>query len=145
MNEREQVVNTFLVDVFHDVLRLQERSIAGGARRDLSLTELHVLEAVDAERDGGMHAVAEKLGVTPGTLTTSVKVLESKGYLVRQRSETDRRKILVTLSPKAEDALRRHAAFHRELVSNITSSLNDSDVDALCEMLQRLHVFFKKL
>ncbi len=48
MDESAQAINAFLVEVFGEILRTEERCLAAGPSNDLSLTELHVIEAVAA-------------------------------------------------------------------------------------------------
>ena len=99
MTEAEQKINSFLVDVFNDVLRLEEDDLARGPYKNLSVSEMHVLEAVDSAAGGEtMRELAARLRVTASTLTVAVKTLEQKGNLVRARAEEDRRKVTVTLT-----------------------------------------------
>ena len=46
MSMYEEQLNTFLVNVFNNILRLEEASLAKGDFRNLSINELHVIEAV---------------------------------------------------------------------------------------------------
>ncbi len=147
MTPQQQTINGFLVDVFRDVLRLEERSVCAGAP-ELSLTELHVLEAarsVSETHGGTMADVAAALGVTSGTLTIAAKTLEHKGYVRRERDETDRRRVTLRLTDKALPALRRHAEFHRALVANATARLDDEELRALTKALGSLRGFFDSL
>ena len=43
-------------------------------------------------------ALAEYLGSTKGTVSQTLIALESKGYVIRNRSETDRRSIKIELT-----------------------------------------------
>lgn len=147
MTQQQQTINGFLVDVFNDVLRLEERSLRK-ERTGLSLTELHVLETVQRvseERGGTMADVAAALGVTSGTLTIAVKTLEQKGYVRRERDDADRRRVIVRLTDKALPALRRHAEFHRALVTGATERLTDEELRAFTKALGSLHSFFNTL
>ena len=146
MTPQQQTINGFLVDVFNDVLRLEERSVRTGCG-GLSLTELHVLEAVRgvSETRGTMADVASALGVTGGTLTIAVKTLEQKGFVRRERDEEDRRRVLVRLTPKALPALQRHAEFHRALVTGATERLSDEELLAFTKALGSLRGFFDSL
>lgn len=147
MTQQQQTINGFLVDVFNDVLRLEERSLRK-ERAGLSLTELHVLETVQRiseERGGTMADVAAALGVTNGTLTIAVKTLEQKGYVRRERDEADRRRVIVRLTDKALPALRRHAEFHRALVAGATERLTDEELRAFTKALGSLRSFFNTL
>lgn len=145
MNQREEQLNTFLVTVFQDILRLEEASLRQ-ACKDLSLTELHVLEAVAAaQAEGGRPGTAQlaaRLGVTGGTVTVAVNTLEQKGYVLRARSRQDRRRVCVELTPAARPVLEAHAAFHRRLVRRACTRLDEGQTDALCTALADLHAFF---
>lgn len=104
MTEAEQKINSFLVDVFNDVLRLEEDDLARGPYKNLSVSEMHVLEAVDSAAGGEtMRELAARLRVTASTLTVAVKTLEQKGYLVRARAEEDR--VSRRLTPAQMDQL----------------------------------------
>ena len=117
MTQHEAQLNGFLVNVFNDILRLEEASIRKGPCKNLSVSEMHVLEAVekssvDASGAAGMAEVAAHLSITSGTLSVAVKTLEQKGYLVRSRGSRDKRRVTVALTPAARSALESHAAFH---------------------------------
>ena len=83
-------LNRFLVEVFDEILKTEEESLAGSFS-DLSLRELHLIEEVcraeDEARDNRATAIAAAQRVTAGTLTTAVSLLERKGYLERRRDE----------------------------------------------------------
>lgn len=146
MNRQEELINTFLVEVFNDVLRLEEASLLKSGCKNLSVSEMHVLEAVQQGKpDETMSELAARLRVTASTLTVAVKTLEVKGYLLRHRAVTDRRKVTVTLTPPAEDALRHHAAFHQELVQQVSTQLPPAEMEALTQALECLHQYFNKL
>ena len=85
----------------------------------LSMTEVHVLEAVRNSEVHTMGSVANRLRVTLGTLTTSVNVLVKKGYVSRYRDDTDRRKVLLELNDSAVEVLKLHDKFHDEMISSL--------------------------
>lgn len=147
MTDTEAVLNEFLVTVFNDILRLEEMNLQGGPNKDLSVSEMHVLEAVEnaagESADGaGMAEVAAKLAVTSGTLSVAVKTLEQKGYLVRRRACRDKRRVIVDLTEKAVPALRHHTAFHEALVARAAAHLSEQQTQALIAALTSLHEFF---
>lgn len=146
MTRQEALINAFLVDVFNNVLHMEEASLAKNGCKNLSVSEMHVLETV--QRGAGeetMSELAARLRVTASTLTVAVKTLEQKGYLVRQRASTDRRKVTVQLTQPALEALSQHAAFHEELVRQVCTELPPEELNALTQALERLHHFFAGL
>lgn len=147
MEESARLINAFLVDVFGEVLRTEARALSDGAFRDLSLSELHVLEAVSrARREGRNRAseVARRLQVTAGTLTTSVKALSRKGYLLRAQDPSDRRVKRLTLTERGQAAVQAHAAFHAEMVRGVLRALSPEEAAALARGLQGAARFFRE-
>lgn len=70
---------------------------AVGERLDLVPAEGHCL-ALLAEGPQTASAIAQAVGLTPAAVTSLVDRLEARGFVVRHRSETDRRQVLVAHS-----------------------------------------------
>ena len=147
MSEKyEREINTFLVEVFNDILKTEE-SYATADYPDLSLRELHLIEAVclavDGGRDNRASAIAAAQRVTAGTLTTVVNQLEKKGYLERMRDGSDKRSVRLFPTEKGREANRRHEAFHREMVADILKILSPEETAALLRGLSGIAAFFR--
>ena len=146
MTEAEVQINRFLVEIFNNILHLEEASLAHGPCKNLSVSEMHVLEAVQNGGDNpSMSSLAASLSITASTLTVAVKTLEQKGYLVRRRCEDDKRRVAVQLTDKAGSALAHHAAFHQDLIRQVSEQLTPSQMNDLLLALGRLHDFFTGL
>lgn len=146
MTTDREVLHRFLIDVFHEILRVEERSIHKNGCRDLSIREMHVLEAVSVLGRSGQNSaaqIAEFLGIVPGTLTAAATVLERKGYLVRERDATDRRVVRLAVTAKGERANAGHEAFHRELIDDILNTLTEAEADVFVRALQKTGDFFR--
>lgn len=68
--------------------------------------------------------LAEQLLVAPHTAAELVERLSQAGYVVRQGSEQDRRRVELTLTPKAEDLLRSLSAAHLDELRRIAPLLS---------------------
>jgi DNA-binding MarR family transcriptional regulator len=147
MDTNKEQLNKFLVQVFHDILRLEEASLAKGEFKNLSIHEMHVIEAVfDGNREGifSMTDIAARLMVTASTLTTSVKTLEQKGYLLRAKLTEDKRRVNVTATDLGTRAYLSHKEFHKALIEQVSTSLTPEEFKALTSALSTLHNFFKQ-
>lgn len=147
MNLQEEQLNHFLVHVFNYILRIEEESLKKGRHKDLSVNEMHVIEAVcDCEREqmNTMKELSKRLMITASSLTIAVKCLEQKGYLIRTKVEEDKRKVFVSSTQSAKDAYQEHATFHKALVKSITGVLKDEEITALTRALETLDHFFMK-
>lgn len=147
LNERD-VINHFLVKVFNDILKTEELSISDKTFPNLSLREIHVLEAIcEAEEQGNNNStsIADALYVTPGTLTTSVTLLEKKGFIKRKKDEKDKRIVRIYTTDIGKEAQAKHVTFHDEMVDAILTELDDDEANVFCRALDKLdHFFYRK-
>ena len=91
-----------------------------------------------------MSEVAQLLSITVGTLTTAVGHLERKGYVERKKQKEDKRVVLVSLTDKGELVFKLHERFHKNMVHQIISGIDDNQREVLIAGLSRLNKFFKK-
>lgn len=142
MNSAE-TINDVLVNLFNEIMDIEERALITSEYKDVSVNDMHVIEAVGIETARSMSTVAKSLSVTVGTLTIAMNHLVKKGYVERRRSEEDRRVVLVSLSEKGEKAYHHHRMFHEKMVMAVMKDLNRQETDALTEALLKLQDFFR--
>ena len=88
-------------------------------------------------RDGPLtqKEIQERLGSSPGTVSELITKLEGKNCLTRRRSETDRRKALLTLTEKGRSFAERHAEY---ITEGLFQVLTDAERDTLEQLLETL-------
>lgn len=142
MNDRE-VINDILVHLFNDIMALEEEAVIDKRYQDISNSELHVIDAVGLE-GGNMSTIASKLRITMGSLTTSMNRLVLKGYVERNRSETDRRVVNINLTDKGRLAYEGHRRFHMRMVEAALKDIEEDQIPILVKMLENLKDYFYK-
>ena len=140
MDNRE-VINDVLVNLFNEILRLEEEAIITDKYKDISNNDMHIIEAVGLG-GGNMSSIAAKLKITVGSLTTSMNSLVKKGYVKRERSEKDRRVVFIQLTNKGRMAY--HAEFHRQMTEAVIAELNENETEVLVKALDGLRKFFRQ-
>jgi DNA-binding MarR family transcriptional regulator len=146
MENSRPALNHFLVDVFNEILKTEEACVADSGFSDLSLREMHVIEAVSAlaETNGNSAAeVASALRITAGSLTTAVSLLERKGYLTRFRDDKDKRVVRIVPTDSGREANRVHKAFHEEMVGYVLTALSPEEAVLFVRSLKSVSDFFK--
>lgn len=143
MQSTVKIVNELLVELFNEILTIEKEALQSGPFKDLSITEMHVIENIGLG-SRTMTDVADQLGVTVGTLTTSINRLVKKEYVVRERSKEDRRFVQIELSRKGKLAYRIHESFHSEMVEYMIEELSNEDYEVLIKSLMRVSDFFKE-
>ena len=132
-------INGYLVDIFNNVVIIEEASLKNSKFNDVSLKEMHTIDVI------GTHPDARELMLTLGTVTTSLNKLEKKGYIIRTRSSVDRRVVHLSLSKKGRLVYRLHRGFHKSMVMRITEGFNDEELKVMSKGLENLHAFLEEL
>lgn len=135
-------LNEVLVKVFRNINTVEERALRTEEYKDVTINDIHVIEAIGMEEQKNMTTVAKSLHVTTGTLTISINSLVKKNYVERVRSEEDRRVVLVSLTEKGKKAFLHHRQFHDKLVNEIVEQLSDEEKRVLEKALNRINQFF---
>lgn len=138
-----KTVNDYLVSVFNDILTIEESELKKSQFKDLSITEMHTIEAIGIYKKKTTSEVAKELSITVGTLTTAINKLVKKDYVERIRSEDDRRVVKLGLTKKGKLLYRVHQHFHREMVKNILDGMATDEQQALLAALKNLHDFLR--
>ena len=144
MDPNLETVNDYLVSVFNDILTIEESELKKSQFNDLSITEMHTIEAIGMYKKKTSSEVAKELSITVGTLTVAINNLVKKGYVERLRSEDDRRVVKLGLTKKGKLLFRVHQHFHREMVKNILKGMEQEEEQALLRALKNLHDFLQE-
>ena len=111
--------------------------------RTSQINDMHIIEAVGLSGENTMSVVAKKLGITAGSLTTSVNSLVNKKYVTRKRSEEDRRVVFLQLTAKGKRAYEHHREYHRQMTDAVINKLDENEVPVLIKTLAGLSEFFR--
>lgn len=140
--EIRRTLNEILVKLFRNINDIEERAIQTEEYKGVTTNDMHVIEAIGLGSPKNMTAVAKSLGVTTGTLTIAVNSLVKKGFVNRERSEEDRRVVLVSLSLKGKKAYDHHQRFHEEMIDAVIAQLSEEEKIVLEKALLNLNDFF---
>lgn len=143
--DQAAVLNSFFVNVFNRILSWEEQALKKVGQKNLSVRELHVIEAVHilkSEAKNTMANIANLLSVSPGSLTTAVNVLVKKGYLQRSHSEKDRRVVYIDLTENGETVNSIHENFHSQMIEAVDIGFNEKELNILISALEKLKKFF---
>ena len=144
MTNTQELLNKLLVQLFNDILHIEENSLKNIDLMDLSMTEIHTIEAIGLDRSRTMGEIAHDLRITVGTLSAAITKLIKKGYVERKRTEEDRRVVLVSLTSKGENVYREHQVFHEEMITSMLGNFSEEEEYILAIALEKLNNFFEE-
>ena len=136
-------INKILVHLFNDIWELEEKAVITEEFKDLTNNDMHIIEAIGLGTGNNMSTIAKKLGITVGSLTTSMNSLVNKKYAVRHRSEEDRRIVNIQLTEKGEKAYHHHEKFHEDMIQSLLKDLSEEETKTLVSALTNLRDFFQ--
>ena len=145
MTNEKQEINDFLVTTFNHILNMHEKALESVTGGLLSIKEIHFIEAVFKSKAVGENCfsvIANMLGVTIGTLTTSYNRLESKGYLYKEQDTEDKRIYYIMPTELAEIVNTAHAKFHAELIDGVVQKFPANDLTELASMIKTIKKHF---
>ncbi len=146
MDFTSQMLNEVLVKLFNSILFNEEEYLKKNLKdNNITLRGVHILEAVQKckqNENNTMGKISKDIGVTAGTFTTLLKNLELNGYIIRNRSEDDKRKTFINITSKAKDVLKVHSQYHAKMINMITTNLSKKEEMALIDLLSKIKYFF---
>ncbi len=137
-------INTLLVSIFNSVLKIESKALLEGPFDDISITEVHTIDAIGLHSTKNMSEVAKQLDITLGTLTTSINNLVKKKYVNRTKDSVDKRVVLISLTSKGRYLYRVHNNFHSKVVETVLEGVTDKEQEVLLSALNHLQNFLNK-
>ena len=137
-----EVLHDILVKLFQEILDIESKALITSEFKDISVNDMHIIEAIGEREPKNMSSVAKIMSVTVGTLTIAINSLVKKGYVHRERSEEDRRVVLISLTEKGKKANAHHMKFHDGMIQAVLKDLNEEQQEVLVKALMNLRTFF---
>lgn len=137
-----EVLHDILVRLFQEILDIESKALITSDFKDISVNDMHIIEAIGEKEPKNMSTVAKIMSVTVGTLTIAINSLVKKGYVHRERSEEDRRVVLISLTEKGRKANAHHRRFHDGMIQAVLKDLDEDQQKVLVKSLMNLREFF---
>ncbi len=125
---------------FYDKMSSWEQSVV--RETGYSLAQIHTIEVLGIHGALRMKELAQKLGITTGTLTVQIEKLVNAKLIERGAHPDDRRSIVVTLTAEGQKIHRQHNQLHVELVKDLTRHLDANEETVLLNSLLKMNQEF---
>lgn len=110
---------------------------------DVTPNEVKVLYIIGISNTKSMSEIANALKITRGTLSITVDSLVNKGYVIRTRNKQDRRVIILYLTQKAIDIIKRYAKFFEALLLTLSQGFEKEKLFVFEEILDKLNIIIE--
>lgn len=144
MDERLASLNTLLVETFNEILKVEEESLRLATKETVTVTEMHLLDAIGSAELPTISELAAASRVTASTMTIAVNRLEKKSLVERVRGTADRRVVRVRLTERGKILAYAHQRFHRRMARSVIEDLPEDQVEVLLKAMSNLQGFFHR-
>ena len=100
--------------------------------------QMRILKAAAEKGEISQTELRDRLGIQSGSLSELVLKTEAKGFITREKDENDKRRLILRITPKGEDFLRRKEREQSEEDAAMFDILSEEEKKSLCSMLSRL-------
>ena len=145
MKPFEEQLNAVIVDTYRSILKVEETILKRSDKIDLSINEMHMLEAVGKGKDHRrtISELAEELNITLPSVTVAINKLMKKGYVEKVRGEEDGRIVYVSLTRMGKKIDSVHRYFHESMVRSIIRDMTEEEQQILYKGVMKLDQFLK--
>ena len=140
MNDTLQEQLSQILIEFYEKMSSWEHEVVN--ETGISLAQMHTIEIIGHHENLRMKEIAQKMGVTTGSLTVMVDRLEKNGLVSRQPHPKDRRSYVLLLTEKGKQYHKEHHKLHVGLTKELTSNLNEDEIRQLMRLMNQLTQHF---
>lgn len=131
-----ETFNQYLTE-FYDKMSSWEQSVV--KETGYSLAQIHTIEVLGSHGALRMKELAEKLGITTGTLTVQIEKLVNANLIARGSHPNDRRSIVVALTAEGQLIHRKHNQLHLDLVKDLTRHIEAEQMETLLDCFEKIN------
>ena len=136
-------LNELFTTTYRSVLKVEEVMLRHLSNGSLTLSEMHMLECIGKRKgDAAITDIAQELDITPPSV--AVKRLEKKGFITKDRSKEDGRRVRVRLTEEGRRAETAHRYFHRQMLRAVSRALEPAQRAALLSALASINEFMRQ-
>jgi DNA-binding MarR family transcriptional regulator len=118
--------------------RLRGRDQQTKADGDLTVAQVRALFALDRREAATAGEIAEAARLSPASVTGMLDELERDGIVTRVRSESDRRRVLVTLTDEGRTVLGKRRRRWLKRWEEAMKDVPERDLEAAAEVMRRI-------
>jgi DNA-binding MarR family transcriptional regulator len=104
----------------------------------LTIAQVRALFALDKTEAATAGEIAETARLSPASVTAMLDDLERDGIVTRVRSDSDRRRVLVTLTDEGRTVLKKRRRLWLKRWDTAMVDVPESDLEAAAKVLRRI-------
>lgn len=133
----EKLVNT-LAKLSRMIADLEESARDQFGIKELTITQMNYLETISQLVNPSLTELARELSLTKPTVKVVVDKLIDKGYVLRVKSDEDRRSAHLHLTDKGKQINQTHDLAHLQMAEMFSQQLDETELALLRLLLEKV-------
>lgn len=141
-------ISELLVSIYNSVDTVESKMFKRVRGLGVTMSEARIIQIVGDEtfhtdRQISVSQIATEAMVRIPSMTAGVNRLVDRGFLTKERDESDGRRVNVTLTRKGEEVYRLHTIFHMRMAAAIMEGMSLEDMGKFHAGIERLAAFYR--
>lgn len=141
-------ISELLVSIYNSVDTVESKMFKRVRGLGVTMSEARIIQIVGDEtfhtdRQISVSQIATEAMVRIPSMTAGVNRLVDRGFLTKERDESDGRRVNVTLTRKGEEVYRLHTIFHMRMAAAIMEGMSLEDMEKFHAGIERLAAFYR--
>lgn len=117
---------------------MRKTVLGGAAAVGLSSGQPKLLEYLYICGDADQKTIAANSGIEAATAGTVLAGMEEKGLIIRRRSDSDKRAVIVGLTDKGRNAAKSAVGIFGEADKKALEGLSEKEIAVVCDILEKV-------
>ncbi|MFP3919278.1 MarR family transcriptional regulator [Lysinibacillus telephonicus] len=123
-------LNTYFTDIYYHLHPKHEQMI--------SHQSVRILQIVQKEHSVTVRFLSEALGISHNTASEHVKKLVNHGWIIKQRSEEDQRKVYLQLTEEGLQIVKQNTELDEQKLQATLNKLSEEDQQLILQAFRLL-------
>lgn len=137
-SKKEQKILDAFIKLMRATESINNRLNRHHAEADLTVSQFGVMEALYHLGPLNQKALGEKLLKSGGNITMVIDNLEKSGWVERQQDPSDRRSMLINLTPEGKKFIADYFPKHLDRIKEEFEVLSNEELDELARICRKL-------
>ncbi|MHB8895456.1 MAG: MarR family winged helix-turn-helix transcriptional regulator [Candidatus Geothermincolia bacterium] len=136
--EPEDFMRQVVMKIIHIMRNIRSVGMDMSMEVELSYPQILVMYVLLETGPATMTQVADWLKISHGVATRTVDRLVEKGIVERERGESDRRVVMVKLSPEGSDYAEKMIGYHLDKMGEVLESVDPQELATFLKLLDKV-------
>lgn len=114
-------------------------------KNDVSMSMAFVLLAINSDKGSTVTSIAPRIGMEPNSISRTLNAMVEKGYVIKKKSKSDKRKVYICLTALGLEKQRLALEKMFDMENNINKTMSAEDLKGFFNVVENLSANLAKL